>query len=222
MEEKREEGMIKKRLFSVIYMFLLTFFFTAVVSGIHEINKERIAINEEIKLQKIVLEVLGIEPEAGTTDIRVREIFEGQVRVQEGEERVLYRGFAGDGKTLMGYAFPLVGPGFWGPIYGVMAVDPELERVIGVAFYRHSETPGLGGRISEDWFREQFKGRRLLTVGKSGRYFYLRPPGTARAANEVDAITGATGTSRAVERLIDRSLRNYLYWITEQRAKGRM
>ena len=164
--------MIKKRLFSVIYMFLLTFFFAAVVSGIHEINKERIAINEEIKLQKIVLEVLGIEPEAGTIDIRVREIFEGRVRVEEGEERVLYRGFAGDGKTLMGYAFPLVGPGFWGPIYGVMAVDPEVERVIGVACYRHSETPGLGGRISEDWFREQFKGRRLLPVGKSGKYFY--------------------------------------------------
>ena len=214
--------MIKKRLFSVIYMFLLTFFFTAVVSGIHEINKERITINEEIKLQKIVLEVLGIEPEAGTIDIRVREIFEGRVRVEEGEERVLYRGFAGDGKTLTGYAFPLVGPGFWGPIYGVMAVDPELERVIGVAFYRHSETPGLGGRISEGWFREQFKGKRLLSVGKDGRYFYLRPPGTATAVNEVDAITGATGTSRAVERLIDRGLRNYLSWIAEQRAKGRM
>lgn len=214
--------MIKKRLFSVIYMFLLTFFFTAVVSGIHKINKERIAINEEIKLHKIILEALGIGLEPGTTDIRVKEIFERRVKVKAGEGKVLYRGFSQDGETLTGYAFPLVGPGFWGPIYGVMAVDPELQTVLGIAFYRHRETPGLGGRISEDWFQEQFKGKRLLSVKKDERYFSLRPPGRARAADEVDAITGATGTSRAVERLIDRSLKDYLSWIALERSKGRM
>ena len=214
--------MIKKRLFSVIYMFLLTFFFTAMVSGIHEINKERIAINEEIKLQKIILEVLGIQVGPETPDLRIRQIFEERVKIEKREGKTLYRGLEEDGRAFIGYAFPLFGPGFWGPIYGVMAIDPKLQTVLGIAFYRHSETPGLGGRISEDWFGEQFKGKRLLSVGEDQRYFYLRPPMRARAANEVDAITGATGTSKAVERLIDRSLRNYLSWIAEELAEGRM
>jgi len=192
------------------------------VSGIHEINKERIAINEEIKLQKIILEVLGIQVGPETPDLRIRQIFEERVKIEKREGKTLYRGLAEDGRVLIGYAFPLFGPGFWGPISGVMAIDPKLQTVLGIAFYRHSETPGLGGRISEDWFEEQFKGKRLLSVGEDGRYFYLRPSGRARAANEVDAITGATGTSKAVERLIDRSLRNYLSWIAEERAEGRM
>ena len=214
--------MIKKRLFSVAYMFGLTFFFAALVSGIYEVNEERIAINEQIKLQKVVLEVLGMRPEPGTPDKRVREIFEKRIKVEEREGRILYRGFAGDGKTLMGYAFPLYGPGFWGPIYGMMGVDPQLERVIGVAFYRHSETPGLGGRITEGWFRNQFAGKRLPPRGKEGKYFSFVPAGTARADSELDAITGATGTSRGVERLVNENVKDYLPWIAREKAKGRV
>lgn len=221
MEGPREEGMTRKRIFSVVYMFLLTFFFTGIVSGIYEINRERIAINEEIKLQKIILKVLGVQVPPGTLDARVRQIFGDRVKRETGQGRTIYRGFAKDGKTLTGYALPLFGPGFWGPIYGMMAIDPQMERVIGIAFYRHNETPGLGGRITEAWFEEQFKGKTILPPAQEGRYFSFRPPGTAKAQNEVDAITGATGTSKAVERLIDRSLKDYLPWITEQQAAGR-
>lgn len=214
--------MIKKRLFSIAYMFGLTFFFTALVSTIYEVNRERIAVNEGIKLQRVVLEVLGMKPEPGTPDRRVREIFESRIKVEEKEGRILYRGFAEDGKTLVGYAFPLYGPGFWGPLHGMMGVDPQLERVIGVSFYRHSETPGLGGRITEAWFRDQFAGKRLLPRGKEGKYFSFVPPGTARAQGDLDAITGATGTSRAVDRLLDENLKGYLPWIAREKAKGRV
>jgi Na+-transporting NADH:ubiquinone oxidoreductase subunit C len=212
--------MIKKRLFSVVYMFGLTFFFTALVSVIYQFNQERIAINEEIKIQKIVLEVLGIEPDPGSSDSQVKEVFERRIKIDEREGRILYRGFSEDGKTLIGYAFPLFGPGFWGPLYGVMGVDPELEKVIGIAFYRHSETPGLGGRITEAWFKDQFTGKNLVPGGKERRYFYLVPPGMAKAENELDAITGATGTSRGVERLVDQNLKDYLPWLAQERAKG--
>ena len=214
--------MIKKRVFSVAYMFGLTLLFTGGVSGIYQLNQERIAINQEIKMERIVLEVLGIELEPGTAGTQVSEIFGKRIQVEEAEGRVLYRGFAEDGKTLIGYAFPLFGPGFWGPLYGIMAVDPGLERVIGVAFYRHSETPGLGGRITEDWFKDQFAGKRLLPAAKDRRYFYLVPAGTSKAENDLDAITGATGTSRAVERLVDQNIRDYLPWIAGQKAKGRI
>lgn len=214
--------MTRKRLFSVVYMFGLMLFFTALVSGIYEFNQERIAINETIKLQRIVLKVLGIIPESGISDIRMKEIFEKRVKWEEAEGRILYRGLSEDGKTLIGYAFPLFGPGFWGPLYGMMGIDPALEKVIGVAFYRHSETPGLGGRITEAWFVDQFAGKKLLTREREGKYFSFVPSGMARAENEVDAITGATGTSRAVERLMDMNLKDYLPWIAAVKAKKKM
>jgi len=214
--------MIRKRLFSIAYMFGLTFFFTAVVTGVHQVNQERIAINEEIKLQEIVLEVLGVDLGPETTGPQVKETFEKRVTLERREGRVLYRGFAADGKTLIGYVFPLFGAGFWGSIYGMIALDPELDKVIGIAFYRHSETPGLGGRITEDWFQDQFAGKRVRSAGESQRYFYLVPPGTSKAENELDAITGATMTSRGVERLIDENLRDYLPWIEQEKAAGRI
>jgi Na+-transporting NADH:ubiquinone oxidoreductase subunit C len=211
--------MIKKRLFSIIYMFVLTFFFTAVVSGIHRINEDRISVNEELKLRKIVLQVLGIEVEPEATLFEINEAFETRVRQDRKEGRILYRGIASEGEMPIGYAFPLAGAGFWGPIYGMIAVDPQLEKVIGIAFYRHSETPGLGGRITEKWFQDQFVGKRLGPVEAGKRYFYLVPEGTAKAENEVDAITGATGTSRGVERFIDENLKDYLPWIGRQIAE---
>jgi len=212
--------MIKKRLFSIAYMFGLTLFFTAVVTGIHHVNQGRIAVNEQIKMQRIVLKVLGIEVGPDTSGPHVKEIFEKRIRYEEKDGRVLYRGFADGDESLIGYAFPLVGAGFRGPIYGMIGVEPELDKVIGIAFYRHSETPGLGGRITESWFQDQFAGKRLGPVEGGQRYFYLVPPGTSRAENELDAITGATGTSRGVERLIDDNLRDYLPWIARERAMG--
>ena len=50
---------MKKRLFSVAYMFLLTLFFTGLVSGIKAVNEKRIKINEDLKLQKIILQVFN-------------------------------------------------------------------------------------------------------------------------------------------------------------------
>jgi len=212
--------MMRKRLFSVAYMFGLTLFFTAVVSGVYELNRTQIEVNEEIKLQKIVLSVLGIDVKSGIREAQIGEMFENRVARHEREGKTVYQGFGEDGKTLIGYAFPLTGPGFWGPLYGIMAVDPQLRQIQGMAFYRHSETPGLGGRITEAWFSGQFVGKKIRRVGKEERHFSLVPAGTATAENEVDAITGATGTSRGVERLIDKDLKDYVPWIAQQRAKG--
>ena len=59
---------MKKRLFSIVYMFLITLLFTSLVSAVKIINEERIERNEKIKLQRIVLEVLGIPLQPGASD----------------------------------------------------------------------------------------------------------------------------------------------------------
>ncbi len=51
-------------------------------------------------------------------------------------------------------------------------------RILGLAFLRHSETPGLGGRITEDWFLEQFRGLPLRPAKRGESFFTLKPAGT--------------------------------------------
>ena len=96
-----------------------------------------------------------------------------------------------------GYVLPLSGPGLWGTIEAVIGFDAGLETYTGVEFTDQNETPGLGGRISEDWFKEQFRGKIPP--------FELVPEGTAEGESEVDAITGATRTSNFVRQLMLRA-----------------
>lgn len=211
---------MKKRLFSVLYMFLLTFFFTSIVSAVKIYNEARIEINQRVKLQRVILDVLDLPAGEKVSDRRVVEMFDRRVKEIEAQDRTLYVGYGEDNRTIAGYAFPVSGPGFWGPVYGMVAVDPSGTEILGVAFYKHSETPGLGARITEDWFTKQFRGLPLRPE-TSRKIFYLKSAGTPQAENELDAVTGATGTSRAVEAFLNKELDHFLKDIwPEVKKKG--
>lgn len=214
---------MKKRLFSIVYMFLITLLFTSMVSAVKIINEERIERNEKIKLQRIVLEVLGMPLQKGASDGAVARLFQGRVKAINVDDKILYVGYEKGGRNIIGYAFPVGGPGFWGPIAGLVAVDEKASRVIGIAFYRHTETPGLGARMTEPWFRNQFKGLRLVPVEGDKQIFYLKPEGTGKNPNDLSAITGATGTSRAVEAFLNKDLDHFLkeLWGSLKKGKGK-
>jgi Na+-transporting NADH:ubiquinone oxidoreductase subunit C len=148
------------------------------------------------------------------------EFFDRRVRRIEVKNKSIYVGYLEDAQTIKGFAFPVGGPGFWGPISGMIAVDPAASKVLGISFYSHSETPGLGARISERRFTEQFHGLTIHPVEENKKIFYLKPEGTGRAPNELDAVTGATGTSRAVETFVNQELDRFLreFWHSVSRG----
>ena len=74
-------------------------------------------------------------------------------------------------------------------------MNPELNELQGIVFTEQNETPGLGGRIMEDWFKEQFRGLKL-EAGQAVAY------GEA-GSQKIDAISGATQTSNAIIRIIN-------------------
>jgi len=201
---------MKRRLYSIAFMFVLTFFFAAVVSAVKVHNEERIQTNQQVKLQRIILKVLGVPVEEKAPNREVIQAFERRVKPIEAKGHTLYVGYSEDGRSITGYAFPVGGAGFWGPVYGMVSVDPQASRLLGIAFYRHSETPGLGARITEPWFTKQFAGLPLFPVEGDKKIFYLKPAGPGKGPNELDAITGATGTSRAVEAFVNRDLDRFL------------
>jgi Na+-transporting NADH:ubiquinone oxidoreductase subunit C len=201
-------------------MFLLTFFFAALVSAVKVQNEERIRTNQQVKLQKIILKVLGVPVGERASNREVIRSFEKRVKPIEAKGKTLYVGYAEGGQDITGYAFSVSGAGFWGPVYGMVSVDPEASRILGIAFYRHSETPGLGARITETWFTKQFVGLSIFPVEGDKKIFYLKPAGPGKGPNELDAITGATGTSRAVEAFVNRDLDHFLRETWKQMKKG--
>lgn len=196
---------MKKQVLSVVYMFLITLFFSSLVSAVKLLSKQKIELNQTIKLQRIILRVLQIP-----TEEDLSRLFADRVKEIGVDDKILYVGYEEDGKTVQGYALPVGGPGFWGPIQGMVGVDPQATKVLGIAFIKHSETPGLGGRITENWFTDQFAGLPLHPIEGDQNIFYLKPEGTARASNELDAITGATNTSSAVEAFLNQELDHFL------------
>ncbi|MFH1137048.1 MAG: FMN-binding protein [Pseudomonadota bacterium] len=201
---------MKKSLFSILFMFLLTLVCTGAVSAVKVFSDERIARNQEIKLQKVVLKVLGIPMPPDAVDEDAVRLFHQRVQPVEVENQTFYLGRQAPGTAVQGIAFPVGGPGFWGPIYGLVAVTPEADRIIGLAFFKHSETPGLGARMTEPWFTDQFKGLKLRPLPDDQNYFQLKPEGFEHAPGELDAITGASRTSAAVESFLNKGLHRFL------------
>ncbi len=192
---------------SVIFMFLTALVFTTVVTVVKITNEDRIEINRKLKLQRTIVHVLGLNEGAQLPPEKISEIYNRRIKEGKINDRTIYTCYDNDGNTITGYAFPVDGPGFWGPVYAMAAVNPEATKLLGVSFYRHSETPGLGGRISEDWFSGQFKGLSLELNEEEKEYFSLTPEGEKKRGNDLDAITGASRTSDAVEAFLNRELK---------------
>jgi len=100
---------------------------------------------------------------------------------------------------------PVRGYGLWGTLFGYLAIEGDLQTVAGLAFYTHKETPGLGGEVDNPNWKALWPGVSLFD--ESGlpavRLVKTRSPGgSAAAAHEVDALSGATMTSRGVENLV--------------------
>ena len=91
------------------------------------------------------------------------------------------------------FVLPCSGSGLWGPIWGYIALEPDTCLVRGASFDHKSETPGLGSRIGEKAFGALFAGRQF-----DGRLY-----------NAADAISGATETSRGVEKMVRECVAKY-------------
>lgn len=187
-------------------MVVITAVFTAVVATVQAWTRDGIQTNQRLREVRGAFDVLGVDyAEARSADALMR-LAEQRLKPETREGLTFYRGFDSQGRHI-GYVFPTGGAGFWGPIRGYVAVDSEIKTITGIGFVGHSETPGLGARITEDWFRKQFVGKPIAPPKGRAIAFRLVQEGKPKTGpQDVDAITGATGTSTGVERFLNRDL----------------
>jgi len=186
----KKKSRMKQGVFTVAFMFAATFVFISGVSFAYLFTRERIASNESLFLIRGVLTAAGRQIPEEPEDLR--SLYESSVEELKDRDGGILCYILKDSSTgeIEGYVFIENGPGLWGTIRAAVGMNADLGSLTGVEFLEHNETPGLGARIGEEWFTDQFK-------GKMGPFTTV-PEGQPDESDEFDAITGATVTSNAV------------------------
>ena len=123
-----------------------------------------------------------------------------------------------NGRTVV----PIYGAGLWGPIWGYISFESDLQTIAGAYFDHESETAGLGAKIKDDpSFQAEFKGEKPDFAAPQSEIINIVKGGAPKDAegqsvvdNSVDAISGATMTSQGLDAAIDTWLEAYAKYFT--------
>ena len=105
---------------------------------------------------------------------------------------------------------PIRGYGLWGTLYGYIAIENDFNTVVGIEFYEHKETPGLGGEVDNPNWKDIWVGKKIYKTGD----VQLQVIKGAVDQNMddsiymVDGLSGATLTSKGVSNMIQ-------YWFSD-------
>ncbi|HHJ51586.1 MAG TPA: NADH:ubiquinone reductase (Na(+)-transporting) subunit C [Caldithrix abyssi] len=208
--------------------------------------KPRQEENQKLDARKNILVAIGIQPEEGKSFSRkqINQLYRQHIRefvVNKDGEIVkgklpdeldpkkdtdlypLYEAVKND--SMFAYVIPISGKGLWSTIYGYLALKLDCDEILGITFYRHGETPGLGGEISKKWFTDNFKGKHIRD--KNGKLVSIRvikgkvkEKCTPEEADHcVDGISGATLTGRGVTKFFKKELEKYEPFFSKVRSK---
>lgn len=155
-----------------------------------------------------------IEPLSIPVTDKIQEIIQGTFLEGSTEIRIYQR--VGENGELMAYGLPLSGKGLWGTIEGFGAVAADLQNMIGIAFTKQVETPGLGARIVEEEYKAYFRNLDLSGFlddqNQQTPVRMVKDKDTLNieeSTNSVEAITGATQTSQGVLNMVNDNLQVY-------------
>lgn len=179
---------MKEQLKMILFTIILGLASSGILVGMDAYTRDMIIENEELAFKKSVLQAFEISYEAS----EIMEVFSNQIERIEKDGHNFYESSSG----AIGFEFE--GSGLWGPITGFLTLEEDLITIQDIQIMEQSETPGLGGIIAEADYLAKYKGKVFdpdIVVVKAND--------EENAINEVDAITGATGTSRAFETLLN-------------------
>lgn len=118
------------------------------------------------------------------------------------------------------YIIPLRGKGLWGPIWGFMALNDDLNTVYGAVFDHKSETPGLGAEINQyELFQKQFEGKEILNGNELVSITVIKGGAPEGDKHGVDGISGGTITSDGVTDMLLERLTMYESYFKNNQLK---
>ncbi|MBT5856625.1 NADH:ubiquinone reductase (Na(+)-transporting) subunit C [bacterium] len=202
----------------IIASFLLTFAATSL--------KVRQDANITADKQKNILKSLGLldasrkqtaQEISALYKLNVRDLTvdsNGKLHKESGEGLLPVHLYVVDNQVVT-YAIPIAGPGLWSTLYGYFALKGDGRTAVGITFYQHGETPGLGAECEQPWFQNNFIGKQIIDLKGAfvsidivkGKVVDKVIPQKRQSA--VDGISGATVTSKGISIFLKADLKKY-------------
>lgn len=113
------------------------------------------------------------------------------------------------------YIIPIYGYGLWSNCYGVLALNEKGDTVENIVYYKHGETPGLGGEIEKDYFTKPFQGKKVFN--EKGDVALTTTKGVINE-NTVPAVSGATFTMDGVNNMLKKFITIYDKFFQKKRG----
>jgi H+/Na+-translocating ferredoxin:NAD+ oxidoreductase subunit G len=156
--------------------------------------------------------VWGANTPQYTLDTRMPiQIVPGTVSVKKAQKTAYYSVFrVSRGDVISGWVVKARGQGYADNIEVLIGVDAHVETITGLFILEQKETPGLGNKITFPAWREQFAGKKTDTP-----FVVVKDKSTP--INSIDAVTGATISSRSVAGIVNQSVKDIKGRLT---AKG--
>ena len=106
---------------------------------------------------------------------------------------------------------PVEGYGLWSTLYGFLALEADTRTVVGLAYYEHGETPGLGGEVENPRWKSKWPGRKALDESYAPAIEVIKGAAGKPADDpyRVDGLSGATITARGVSNMMT-------FWLGEE------
>jgi Na+-transporting NADH:ubiquinone oxidoreductase subunit C len=191
----KKESFARKRLYPVVFMLLVTVVFISVTTVIYTFTKDTIKLNERLRLKQAVLYAGGVR--LSDDPAGIEKVFDDRVEeVADDTGGVRYYTIREEGTSkIESFVVIQTGAGLWGEITASVGFDGELDYFRGIEIIDQNETPGLGGRIDEAWFKEQFMGKRAPLTPV--------PEGDPASDGQFQAITGASYSTEAIQNIVN-------------------
>lgn len=193
------------------------------VMDISSLNPEEILETYENKMSSKVLDIKGNELSQEDGNIYIAEEVNISKNYKINKDERLYPVFmySNDGSSIDFYIFPMFGNGLWDWISGFIALDKDLNEIVGVAFDHKTETPGLGARISSDEIQERYKGKKIFNeLGDLVSIKMLKKENNKMLTlHEVDGMSGATITANGLNDMLKNYLDCYLPFIKKNQSQ---
>lgn len=188
-------------LYPILFVILLSLVFVGTLATLYRGQEARIEDQKRSAYQKEIIEVCldSLSSAAGMSAATLRQDYASAYSRFARElppNPMRRRAFVIQAqKRTVAYVFDIPGKGLWGSMRALVALSADLQSIIGLTVYEQVETPGLGSRITEDWFTGQFRGK---PVPDASFEYELIPEEQSPNGLQIRQVTGATITSRAV------------------------
>lgn len=188
----------ERKMYPVIFIILITTFFVGILAFFYHSTKDRVDLYAQNKFQETILNLFDLPAD------NINDSFKEHIKVLRSHinnDSLNYYQAIHNNNTI-GYAFIINGNGLWGKIQACVALSPDLNNLISFNIISQNETPGLGARITEDWFLKQFSNIPLFINNEPQRLILIDENETPENNYEIRRVTGATSSTGAVVNMI--------------------